>query len=162
MKTDAILSPCESYRYHLERTWDESLPALTWLMLNPSTADASDDDPTIRRCMTFARDSGYGGIVVLNLYAFRTPYPQLLWKKSQVSDPIGPLNDAAIFDAAANAVKVVAAWGAHPLAVDRGREVMKMLNRDTFCLGHTKDGHPRHPLYVRAAKIFEPYEGAWT
>ncbi len=157
MISDAVLSPDGLYRYRLERTWSESSP-LTWIMLNPSTADAEEDDPTIRRCIRFAKDHCYGGIVVVNLFALRTPYPKMLWNTTE--DPFGPLNNTTLLGAAANAHTVVAAWGAGKRAAIRGAAVVRMMDRPLVCLGHTAQGHPRHPLYVRSTQEFEPYQGA--
>ena len=92
IRKTADISDCGAYRYRLTREWSDK-PLLPFVMLNPSDANAEIDDPTIRRCMGFARAWGYGGIVVGNLYAFRTPYPETLWK---APDPYGPLNDAAL------------------------------------------------------------------
>ncbi len=143
----ARLSPCGTYRYSLNRRWDIGRPRVGWIMLNPSTADAEVDDPTIRRCMGFARSWGYGGIVVRNLYALRATDPRELRKHS---DPIGPDN---LLDECASDPLTIAAWGAHGAWRDRGNSVRSLLNRigiPLYHLGLTKDGHPRHPLYLKA------------
>jgi len=122
-------------------------PAL-FIMLNPSTADASLDDPTIRRCRGFAETWGCNGIQVVNLYAMRSTDPDALWNHP---DPVGPENDQWLVSAANDAEEIVCAWGADAKQ-SRVLEVMRML---TFggarlkCLGTTKNGSPRHPLYVR-------------
>lgn len=107
---DAELSECGEYRYRLSRIWDEAKKPLTFIMLNPSTADAELDDPTIRRCMGFAEREQAGGVVVVNLYGFRATKPFDLF---QATDPIGPGNDRALKRAARQAKSIVCAWGAH-------------------------------------------------
>jgi hypothetical protein len=118
------------------------------VMLNPSTADARRDDPTIRRCIAFARAWGYAGIDVVNLFAYRSTRPEELLR---VADPIGPLNDAHILRAHAASSLTVAAWGAEAVAADRARRVVGLLGGDIACLGTTVAGAPRHPLYLRAS-----------
>ena len=122
-------------------------------MLNPSTADAELDDPTIRRCMGFARDWDYGGIRVCNLYAYRATKPDDL---KGVLDPVGPRNDSAILSAVADAGRIIAAWGAWPGPFEvRTHRVQDLLRgRHVEALGLTKSGAPRHPLYM--AKDAEP------
>lgn len=120
-------------------------------MLNPSTADEIKDDPTIRRCISFAKREGCTGLTVVNLFALRATNPKELLKHE---DPIGPENDKIIQDMLRlhQIGIVVAAWGAHPLARERSKDVMKMLDSNILCLGTTKDGSPRHPLYVKSAQ----------
>ena len=156
--TGALLSDCGQYRYTLTREWDEGRPALTFIMLNPSTADATLDDPTIRRCIGFARDRGFGGLRVLNLFAFRATDPAHM-KAAQ--DPVGPDNDihliAALTAAAAANAPVIAAWGTHGAHNGRAAEVRELALQygvELMCLGATRDGHPRHPLYVKADQEF--------
>lgn len=138
------------YRYELTRTWDAALPVMVWIMLNPSTADHTIDDPTILACMDFARRQGFGGIVVVNLFALRSPHPKVM--KAHAA-PIGPLNDTFLqrhfVDAAADAGMVVAAWGTGGDHLGRATEVRAMLEKwgiPLHCFGQTKDGHPKHPL----------------
>src|SRR5690606_19643797 len=109
----AVLSPDGRYRYQLWRTWDGAKAALGWVMLNPSTADASDDDPTIRRCISRAKAEGYGGILVCNLYAYRTPSPAVMWDAERKGiDIVGPENDSYLKAMWVDCDVVVAAWGA--------------------------------------------------
>jgi hypothetical protein len=157
----AALSGDGHYRWSLWRRWTEnalsvwSRPLLGWIMLNPSTADADVDDPTIRRCIRFAKRDGYGGIMVANLYGLRVTRPVNLW---QADDPVGPLNDAAIQALHVDCTDVVLAWGSQRKAAERVSAVEKVLSgRPVWCLGTTADGHPRHPLYVPAAQPFERY-----
>lgn len=153
--SSAVLSYCGRYRYQLGRTWDVTAPADVWIMLNPSTADASQDDPTIRRCIGFSKRGGAGGLTVVNLFAYRATDPAELL---QVLDPVGPENDdhlQRVFDAAAVAGgRIIGAWGAHKLAGPRAREMARLFGDDGWVarglmtLGLTKHGAPRHPLYV--------------
>jgi hypothetical protein len=155
---EAVFSECGCYRYTLTRIWNGNLPALIFVMLNPSTADAKFDDPTIRRCISFARDRGFGRLKVLNLFAFRATDPTHM---KAVRDPVGPDNDAhmiaALTAAAADGSPVIAAWGVHGVHNGRDGEVRKLsleCGVELKCLGSTKGGHPRHPLYVPAAQEF--------
>lgn len=119
-------------------------------MLNPSTADAEVLDPTVRRCLGFAHDWGFGSIEVVNLFAFRATDPRDLLRAAA---PVGAANDRAILDAASAADRVVVAWGAHGTHLGRGAEVAGRLadnSVQTLALATTKGGQPRHPLYVRA------------
>lgn len=158
----AEISPCGQYRYWLLRVWDRSLKTLPIVMLNPSTADASKDDPTIRRCMAFAAREGFGGIRVVNLFAFRATSPDDM---KAASDPFGPEGSAVLGEifmvAGMTDTPVLAAWGAH--GDHRGRAEMIRLsakgwNARMICLGTTKGGHPRHPLYVAGNQPFVPFD----
>lgn len=141
----AVLSECGRYRYRLERRWGRGSAAL-FVMLNPSTADANVDDRTIRRCIGYAHRWGYPALSVVNLYAYRATDPRELWK---APDPIGPENNRHLIEAAAEAGVVVAAWGVHAQS-QRVDEVLTLpgLSRAT-ALALSRDGHPRHPLYLR-------------
>ena len=154
----AEISDCGNYRYRLERRWS-ARPLLSYIMLNPSTADGNADDPTIRRCMGFARREGAGGIVVGNLYAFRATNPRVLLL---ASDPVGPENLQAIRRIAADAMQtgmpIVAAWGAGMNgAAVWVMNVIRDSGATVKCLGVTADGSPRHPLYVKSAQPLEPW-----
>jgi len=141
----ALFSPCGRFRYLLSRRWDTGRGTVLWIMLNPSTADAERDDPTIRRCIGFSRLWGFGAMEAVNLFALRATDPREL---GRADDPVGPLNDRHIADAAAGAAAVIAAWGAHPLAASRTGEVRPLLPGSVRCLGRTASGAPRHPLYT--------------
>lgn len=155
-QTTAQISPDGVYRYTLGRRWNEPMPERLpvldlWVMLNPSTADATQDDPTIRRCVAFSRSWGADGIRVVNLFALRATDPAKLLTQP---DPIGPRNDEFIRLAAlATGVlggRIITAWGGHSLAADRAEAVFELLwPQPVYCLGTTKTGAPRHPLYVR-------------
>lgn len=160
MQKAAIISADGHYRYSLERYWGDGDRFALFIMLNPSTADASEDDPTIRRCMGFAGREGCDGLLVWNLYALRATDPAEL---ERADDPIGRENEDHLWRMLCDPVAlIVAAWGAKP---NRGRYTHRELSirsgplfeRDVFCLGVTKDGHPRHPLYLRRAAPLVPY-----
>lgn len=142
-------SPCEAYRYGLSRTWDSTLPSVLFLMLNPSTADEFRNDPTVARCETRARRMGYGAMMIANIFAFRATQPADLKKAPH---PDGPANDAVVNAWAHSADMIIAAWGVHGGHRNRGAELARTLPEVTHHLGLTKDGHPRHPLYVAFAK----------
>ncbi len=156
----AVISDCGTFRYRLTRYWGPG-KFLPFVMLNPSTADASVDDPTIRRCMSFARREGAGGIVVANLCAFRSPSPAALDK---AADPFGPGNQDHLWQVAVGAVAdnmpIVCAWGAH--GHQRGdRYVVDLFHKEgarLVCLGTTADGHPRHPLYIKGDQPLIPFQ----
>lgn len=149
----AHISNDGAHRYTLGRTWSHETPAV-FVMLNPSTADALVDDPTIRRCIGFAKALGCGGLHVVNLYAYRATKPADLWL---ASDPVGPENDealrAAFLTAYGYGSPVIAAWGANAKP-DRSRAVTAIASAagiDLMVLGVTKGGQPRHPLYLPKA-----------
>ena len=159
LETGATISACGLYRYRLWRTWNASLPPLAWLMLNPSTADAVDDDNTIRKCIGFAKRWGHGGIVCVNLFAFRATYPKDM---RAALDPVGPENDAAILTAARESAMLIAAWGNHGGYRRRDAVVMRMLmdaGIPSHCLRLTTSGAPWHPLLVPYAAQPVPFGG---
>lgn len=139
----AAISPCARYRYALWRRWTVG-PAVLFVMLNPSTADASNNDPTIRRCIGFARSWGYSAMAVGNLFALRTPSPE---KLKRARSPIGPDNDLWLGRMRADTALTIAAWGIHGLHRKRSSAMRKQLP-DAQVLGLTKLGEPRHPLYL--------------
>lgn len=146
MNKSAVLSPDGRYRYALHRVWDETKPPVLFIGLNPSTADAERDDPTIRRCVRFARDWGYGGLAMGNLFAWRATNPADLPADGTA---VGPDNDAWLARLHQDAGLVVAAWGAHPLATARAGAVISAIPT-LYALGVTASGAPRHPLRLRA------------
>ena len=147
MYRSATLSDNHRYRYELFRVWDTTLPTVIWLMLNPSTADTQTDDPTTRRVVSFSQSWGFGGLVVVNLFAMRAIRPSLL---RNAVDPVGPDNDATLRRWVRRGGHLVAGWGVVPRCL-RGRvtPAAKRMTDDLLCLGRTKEGRPRHPLYVR-------------
>jgi hypothetical protein len=144
----ASYSDCETYRYDLTREWDAAGRRLVFVMLNPSKATELHNDPTVERCERRARALGFGAFRVTNIFAYRETDPRLLRKAAA---PIGPENDATLQRAADWADQIIAAWGTHGAHLDRGPQVADFLRqggRTLHMLGLTKDGHPRHPLYV--------------
>ena len=163
MRKVAELSADGRYRYTLARVWDTARPEAVFVMLNPSTADADRDDPTIRRCIAFAREWRAGAIVVLNLFAKRATNPNALYASD---DPIGPHNDIFVRKELDRIIctrsPVVCAWGTHGAHLDRDRAMLAMIREAGIvptCLGVTKDGYPRHPLYVAGGTKPIPYLG---
>lgn len=155
MVKDAVISECGKYRYLLLRHWgDCMLPVLTWIMLNPSTADATIDDPTIRRCISFSKAWGYGGLHVVNLFALRATDPRELL---QTIDPVGPENDKYVLMACRD-TNIVAAWGNHGMLLYRDIAVKHLLKgRSLLSLGETKNRNPKHPLYLSEKTTLIPY-----
>lgn len=155
----AIESACGAYRYLLLREESQLMPdkgSLVICMLNPSTADGVTDDPTIRRCRNFAKSMGYATLEVVNLYALRATKPAELWKHA---DPVGAENDYWLRRIAKNAGTVVCAWGVNAKAA-RVAEVVEIFTEagaQLACLGKTKDGHPRHPLYLLKDQALESW-----
>jgi hypothetical protein len=151
MKSDAILSDCGLYRYQLSRHWGEGTDGrfVVFVMLNPSTADGVHNDATIRRCIGFAQSWGYGGLTVVNLFAYRSTSPDVL---HIVEDPIGPENRHHI-QQAVKTVRgpVVCAWGTGGGYLDQDKAVLgwiRDLGVSPMVLKLTKYGHPFHPLYL--------------
>ncbi len=156
----ALMSPCETYRYGLVRQWNQVGGAMVVIGLNPSTADADQDDPTIRRCIGFAKREGCGELIMINLFALRATDPKELLAHHA---PIGPDNDMAIKElAAVPGCVMLAAWGAHPAAVDRWRSLRHLGLGRLMCLGKTAGGAPRHPLYVRGDQPLIVFDGGKT
>lgn len=150
----AEFSECGRYRYRLERRVAMFDRIATFLMLNPSTATAEVDDPTIRRCIGFARAWTCGTLIVTNIFAYRATDPK---EMKAVEDPVGPDNDAAIERAANDAARsgglLICAWGVHGRHRQRDKAVMELLERvpiEPMALDETLDGSPRHPLYLRS------------
>lgn len=137
------------YRYSLTRVWDAALPTLTFVLLNPSTADDSQLDPTLRRCVAFAKREGFGGMMIANLYAFRSPSPKVM---KAATDPVGPDNDLVL---AGITGTVVAGWGnhAHPSRVAQAVALLPPL----LALGVNGGGQPTHPLYVPGTAPLAPW-----
>ena len=162
MNAGATLSPCRKYRYALWREWDATKPTVIFCGLNPSTADETVDDPTVRRELAYARDWGFGRYVKLNAYGLRSTDPKGLWR---VDDPVGPDNLLAIkrhyFEASRQpGALFVAAWG-NNIREREAYELRRMLRLEgvtVHALKLTKQGNPQHPLYL--PKDLVPFE--WT
>ncbi len=170
----AIFSDCKVYRYALHRIWDRTKPLMVFVMMNPSTANDVDDDPTIRRCMSFAKREGYGGISVKNVFALRSPYPKSLL---EIDDPFGPENEQHLLNACLDArvlvpnvegwpeakawPKIVVAWGNRfggarlEKWYDKAVDALRGLT--VYCLGTNAGGEPKHPLYVHGKTPLIPW-----
>ncbi len=158
VESTAQYSDCLLYRYSLKRVWEPSGERLHFVMLNPSTATEVQNDPTVERCERRARTLGYGAFCVTNIFAWRDTDPK---KMRAATDPIGPHNDEAINKACDWANETIAAWGTHGAHMQRGLYVKKLLaglNKPIFHLGLSKDGHPKHPLYISYQHLPEPWE----
>ena len=149
---DARFSNGRRYRYWLEAKVSDRDGVCLFIMLNPSTADEVKSDPTVTRCKGFAERWGYGALWVCNLFAIRSPNPEIL---EESSDPVGPMNDHHILKHARDANRIVCAWGNHGLYLSRGKTVLRMLDDNdltakTYHLGLTGENQPKHPLYLDA------------
>ncbi len=184
----AVISPCQRYRYRLTRQVGPGSRAAAFIMLNPSTADYARDDPTVRKCVAFARLWQCGELIVVNLFAYRATDPKAMLR---AEDPVGPENMGHVEWAALQANgssggeprtgaardfsrgpggsspgeppgPVVCAWGAHGFHLDQDMKIMALLRAlgvRPMCLGVTDGGHPKHPLYIGRDIELEPYKG---
>jgi len=142
-----IISPCRQYRYSLWREWDmTNLTYAVFVGLNPSTADETEDDPTIRRCVDYAKQWGYGALCMVNLFAYRATDPEIM--KAHAA-PVGDENDHWLGEVVKDAGVVLAVWGVDGMHLERDKAVMRLLARKLSCLVKTEDGHPGHPLYLK-------------
>ena len=148
ISSGAEFSECQKYRYVLWRKWEWQGYAnqVMFIGLNPSTADEIQDDPTIRRCIRFAKDWGYGGLIMMNAYAYRATDPKVMMA---APDPVGPGNDEAFGYRRSQVGMIVAAWGTK-CSDEREKRLFQVINQPIYCLGKTKAGKPKHPLYLRA------------
>ncbi len=154
-KNFAVYSKCEKYRYFLARYWDMTKPVLVMIMLNPSTATERQNDPTVQRCETRARNNDYGGLVILNIFAFRATDPNDM---RAAGDPVGPYNDGFIkqyLDLAAahdpGKYQIICGWGTHGTFQARETHIWQLFkeyNTKPMAFRWTKAGHPQHPLYL--------------
>ncbi|MCP4431209.1 MAG: DUF1643 domain-containing protein [Gammaproteobacteria bacterium] len=145
MKKSAKLSRCRQYRYALWRSWDDTKPQVMFIGLNPSTADETNDDPTLIRCINFAKSWGYGSICTANLFAFRATQPQQMLS---AADPVGKDNDRWLKRLSLDAALVVAAWGNDGVFQNRSVAVRKLIPHLHY-LKLNRSGEPAHPLYLR-------------
>lgn len=144
----AVFSEDGDYRYLLSRAWARGSGFVAFIGLNPSTAEAEYDDPTVRKCCHWAREWGFGGMYMLNLYAYRATDPAMM---RAAADPIGPKNDGWIARTVRTSVIAVCAWGSS-VKEERWRPIAESVPPDKrYCLGRTKYGHPKHPLYLANA-----------
>lgn len=151
VQSTASFSNDLKYRYLLTRRWEREGNPVTFIMLNPSTADEEKFDPTVKRCYNYAHAWGFGELIVCNLYAFRSTDPKNLKKEA---DPVGEDNEDVIVNSAVKSSLIIAAWGTHGTYLGRDKEVItlitEILGQSLYCLDITKDGHPAHPLYQKA------------
>lgn len=152
MNISAVLSSCRRYRYSLTRIWNNQLPKLMFIMLNPSTADETNNDPTIRRCIRYAKEWGYGGLYVCNLFSYRATKPLDLLN---TEEPIGEENYMYIKQIAEQVDKVICAWGNKHivkkiLTHQNPLELLDFISSKLYCIELSKDGTPKHPLYLKA------------
>ncbi len=155
--SEAIYSDCGRYRYSLTRTWKPSGRRALYVMLNPSTATEVRNDPTVERCERRSRSAGFGAFRVCNIFAWRSTDPAEL---RIASDPVGPDNDAMISASCRWADWILCAWGNHGTILDRGAAAERLLREAGPTLHHfgiTKQGHPRHPLYVSYTTRAKPW-----
>lgn len=146
MKKGAIISQCGIYRYSLWREWDSVNPTVLFIGLNPSTADENEDDPTIRRCIGYAKGWGYGKLYMGNLFAFRSTDPRNLTK---VEDPVGPSNYSNLIKMGMESTLIIAAWGSRGSYLNMDIKVSKFFRGRIHCLKQTVGGMPAHPLYLK-------------
>ena len=146
MQSGAVIKG--NYRYLLWREWGSLGKTVSFIMLNPSRADADINDQTITRCINFAKSWNYSRLEVVNLFAYRTSSPSLL---KQAAEPIGQENDRYILECAARSDRIILAWGNHGTWQQQDSHVLQLLegNKNLYALGMTKQGCPRHPLYLR-------------
>jgi len=158
VEATACFSPDRAYRYRLTRTWNPTMRRCLFVMLNPSTADAFVVDPTIWRCIAFAKREGCGSLDVVNLFALRSPDPSVLY---QHPDPVGPDNEHQIAYAIHGANLIICGWGAHASKLAETvanpepwvRECAEAEHKPLWCLGFTADGSPKHPLARGKSRI---------
>lgn len=157
LERDAVISDCGTYRYLLRRVWDYLLPRALVIMLNPSTADAKIDDATIRSLVRLLSGLGYGSFEVVNIFAYRATDPCEL---ARIADPVGPANERVLCSAIGRCDIVICAWGANPAV---GYKAVPILNEirsrrpAAYCFGKTKDGSPKHPLYIKSGTLLEVF-----
>lgn len=154
MNKGAVISPCGQYRYQLWRIWNEDKPLIMFICLNPSTATAYHDDPTLRRLIGFAYQWQYGGLYLGNLFAYRSTSPAVL---DEVKDPIGPDNDRHIKVMSEKCTRIVFAWGNQGFILNRENIISSMFPV-ADCLGKTKAGSPNHPLYLSKQTELIPFK----
>ncbi len=154
-RSQAVFDSSQRYRYRLARIWYPERPVVNFIMLNPSTADQYQLDPTVTRCLRYAQRWGFGTLIVTNIFAYRSTDPTALYT---LNDPVGPENDAYLRKAAEQAELRVAAWGTHGALHNRHEAVLAQLaDFSLTALGVTQGGFPKHPLYLRADVQPHPY-----
>jgi hypothetical protein len=155
----AVLSGNARYRYWLHRSWFTGNGWTVFLLLNPSTADGLQNDPTLRRCIGFAQLWGSRGVIIVNLFAYRSTEPNNLLIHN---DPVGPQIDLYLRGAFRMSPRIICGWGAHVIAKRRTKAVLSLMREERtapYCLGVTANGSPSHPLYTSAKAEVVPYNG---
>jgi len=158
LENDAVISDCGKYRYLLRRAWDHAKPRALLIMLNPSTADARQDDATIRSCVRLLTGLGYGSMEVVNLMAWRATNPKDIPDKPSMA--MGGDNPRVIEAAVSRCDVVICAWGAHPYAARFKNGVLDIIQLSrpaAYCFGKTKAGAPKHPLYIKSGTPLEVF-----
>ncbi|NEZ55196.1 DUF1643 domain-containing protein [Adonisia turfae] len=161
IKGTATFDASYRYRYRLTRSWlteGQNLRQVTFIMLNPSEADAEKDDPTIRACSQFAQRWEYTQLNIVNLFAHRTSQPSIL---KHINDPIGPENNRYLHEASATADAVILAWGNWGSLLNRHQDVLDLLaihHHKFYCLARNQSGQPRHPLYIKRTTRPTPWQ----
>ncbi len=150
MESSARFSDCRLYRYELWRIWENSKNYCMFIGLNPSIADETLNDPTVRRCIDYAQRWGYGALCMTNIFAYRATDPNVMMK---IEEPIGFDNDRTLKTLSSAAGIVIAAWGKHGSHINRGKQIIDMIP-SLHCLKRNGDGSPAHPLYLK--KTLEP------
>ena len=144
----AVFSSCRKYRYSLTRSWNSADGYVLFIGLNPSIADEMVDDPTLKRCLNFAKEWGYGGLIMVNLFAYMSTYPSELKK---VALPIGKENNKHILEGYQKCQLTVIAWGNDGYLLKRDKEVLAIID-NPMCLNINKSGQPAHPLYQKKSQ----------
>lgn len=151
----ADISECSRYRFTLWRIWDQSKPLAMIIGLNPSTADAVEDDRTIGRCVTFMRREGFGGFYMMNLFAFRATEPKDM--KAEL-EPVGFMNNQWLRHISQDSERIIFAWGCDGGHMGRDKEVIQLFkDANPYCFGLTKEGYPKHPLFLSGDTPLIPF-----
>lgn len=148
INSGAVFSEDRKHRYVLIREWDLNKPSLMVVSLNPSTADEKKNDPTVRRCIGFAKKWGFGKLIMTNIFAFRATLPEDLFNSK---NPIGNKNDYWLKKLSKKADKIVLAYGNHGKFKNRHNEILKIID-GPYCIKKSKTGMPMHPLYLKYTK----------
>ncbi len=154
MNKGAIFGHNKTHRYSLMRQWDSTKPNILFIGLNPSRADEVFNDPTITRCINFAKDWGYGGLYFANLYSFRTPDPVVL--RENLNSAYDLFTDNHLKDMISNAERTVVCWGSWKFIDTRVKKVLSMIS-EPYCFGVNQDGNPKHPLYLKGDRQLIKY-----
>ncbi len=152
----AIFSPNKKYRYLLWKKWDKSKPTIMFIGLNPSKINREESNATIRRCFGFAKELGFGGCYVANLFGYITEKPKILKNTKDSVEESNNEHDKILKKAATDSVKIAFVWGSHGNINGRDKEIIKMFP-DAYCFGKTKSGSPKHPLYLKKESKLEKF-----